>query len=321
VKRLLSFGGKKRREAPMLDLNDFYYFVQVVDHGGFTAAARSLQLPKSTLSYRIQKLEEALEARLLNRTSRQFGVTDVGEEFYRHSVAMLDHAERAEFAIKKRLGEPFGTVRITTGVAVAQFAILDMIADFVSRFPKVNLVQHVTDRPVDILTENFDVAIRAHSSNLPDSSLISRTLAPIPWYLFASPSYLEVQGTPKQPDDLFKHSSLFMVRGGLPTAWRLHDLRQKEVIEKVVPLSPRLASNDVVTLKNAAARGLGIVALPGYVCKSEVLEGRLVRVLPEWSAGEASITALIPHRLGSLPSIRAFVDYLAAEFPKKVAFC
>jgi DNA-binding transcriptional LysR family regulator len=257
----------------MLDLNDLYYFVQVVDHGGFTAAARSLQLPKSTLSYRIQKLEDALDARLLNRTSRQFGVTDVGEEFYRHAVAMLDHAERAEFAVKKRLGEPFGTVRITTGVAVAQFAILDMIADFVSRFPKVNLVHHVTDRPVDILSENFDVAIRGHSGDLPDSSLISRTLALIPWRLFASPNYLEAQGAPKHPDDLFKHSSLFMVRGGLPTAWRLHDLRQKELIEKVIPLSPLLASNDVVILKMRPREAWELSLYPATCAKATCRRG------------------------------------------------
>ena len=167
----------------MLDLNDFYYFVQVVDRGGFTAAGRTLRVPKSTLSHRIQQLEAELGVRLLNRTSRRFGMTDAGGEFYRHAVAMLQQAEQAETAIRHRLTEPTGTVRFTAGVATAQFAMRDMVADFLVRFPKVNVVGHATDQTVDIVGENFDVAIRAHSTPLPDSTLVQRTLAPAPWFL------------------------------------------------------------------------------------------------------------------------------------------
>ena len=125
----------------MLDLNDFYYFVQIVDRGGFTSAARTLGTPKSTLSYRIHQLEEGLGVRLLNRTSRRFGMTDAGEEFYRHAVAMLQQAEQAENVMRLRLSEPSGTVRFTVGVAVAQFGMRDMIIGFMAKYPKVNLVQ------------------------------------------------------------------------------------------------------------------------------------------------------------------------------------
>src|SRR5580698_10370887 len=128
----------------MLDLNDFFHFVQVVDRGGFTAAGRTLRIPKSTLSHRIQQLETDLGVRLLNRTSRRFAMTDAGEEFYRHAVVMLHDAELAESAIRHRLTEPTGTVRCTAAMAIMQFAMGDIMVDFLFRYPKVNVVAHAT---------------------------------------------------------------------------------------------------------------------------------------------------------------------------------
>ena len=297
----------------MLDLNDFYYFVQVVDRGGFTAAGRSLRMPKSTLSYRIQQLETGLGVRLLNRTSRRFGVTDAGADFYRHAVGVLQQAERAEDVMRERLSEPTGVVRFTTGVATAQFAMKEIICDFILRHPKVDLVQHVTDQQVDLIGENYDVAIRAHSFSLPDSTLVQRTLAPAPWFLFAGAAYLETHGAPKHPADLADRPSLFMMRDRVTPAWRLSHEDGREV---TLPLRPRLLSDDMVALKHAAQRGLGVVALPAYVCREELRSGALTRILPDWRAGFGTISALIPYRHGLLPSVRAFVDHLAAEFPK-----
>jgi DNA-binding transcriptional LysR family regulator len=172
-------------EVAVLDFNDFFYFVQVADRGGFTAAGRTLRIPKSTLSHRIQQLEANLGVRLLNRTSRRFGMTDAGEEFYRHAVVMLREAELAETAIRHRLNEPTGAVRCTAAVATMQFAMRDIVPDFLLRYPKVNVVAHATDQNVDIIGENYDVAIRAHSDPLPDSTLVQRTLTPAPWLLFS----------------------------------------------------------------------------------------------------------------------------------------
>lgn len=301
----------------MLDLNDYFYFVQVADRGGFTAAARTLRLPKSTLSHRVQQLESALGVRLFNRTSRRSGMTEAGEEFYRYAVVMLQHAEQAETAIRHRLSEPIGTVRITAAKATMQFAMRDVLPDFLARYPKVNVFAHATDLNVDIVGENFDIAIRAHSAPLPDSTLVQRPLAPAPWYLFASSAYLEANGTPKSPQDLKKHSSLFMLRTGVATTWRLrHASTKKEAV--VVPLTPRLMSDDMIGLKQAAITGLGIVALPGYVCREELHSGALHRVLPSWLAGDSTLTALIPYRQGLLPSVRALVEHLVTEFSKAV---
>jgi DNA-binding transcriptional LysR family regulator len=301
----------------MLDLNDFYLFVQVVDRGGFTAAGRVLQVPISTLSHRIQQLEASLGVRLLNRTSRRFCTTDAGKDFYRHAVAMVQQAEAAENAIKLRVGEPTGLVRFTAGVATMQFGVRDMLPTFLERYPKVDLYAHATDQYVDIVGENFDVAIRAHSDPLPDSALVQRMLAPAPWFLFAGAGYVEKHGAPTSPADLAAHPSLFMMRTGVAVRWRLrHSAGARP--DAIVPLSPRLVSDDMVSLKQAAVDGCGVVALPGYVCRDMVASGALRRILPEWHADESTLTALLPHRQGLLPAVRVFLEHLAAEFPKVV---
>ena len=302
----------------MLDLNDFFYFVQVVDRGGFTAASRTLRLPKSTLSHRIRELEASLGVRLLNRTSRRFAMTDAGGEFYRHATEMLQQAEQAEASIRHRLSEPVGTVRFTSGTATMQFALRGAVADFLAQYPKVDVVGHATDQNVDIVGENYDVAVRAHSDPLPSSTLVQRRLAPAPWLLFAGAAYLDANGSPRTPEDLQKHSSLFMMRTGVSPAWRLRHASERKR-EIVMPLTPRLMSNDMVGLKHAAIAGLGIVALPGYVCREELRSGALRRVLPTWLAGDSSLTALLPYRQGLLPSVRAFIEHLAVQLPKAVA--
>lgn len=298
-----------------LDLNDFFIFVNVVDRGGFTAAGASIGMPKSTLSHRMQQLERELGVRLLSRTSRRFGMTEAGEEFYQHAVAALRETELAEMSVRQRLSEPVGTIRCTAGVATMNFAMADMIADFLCLYSKINIVAHAADRTVDIVGENYDVAIRAHDDPLPDSDLVPRMLGLAPWFLFAGSSYLAKHGAPATPAELCNHSSIFFARANAPLHWRLrHATRRIE--EVAVPITPRLQSEDMLTLQQAAVSGLGVVALPGYIARAAVERGELHRVLPEWTAGDARITALVPSRKGLLPSVRVFLDHLAAEFPK-----
>jgi DNA-binding transcriptional LysR family regulator len=304
-------------DARVLDLNDFYYFVQVVDRGGFTAASRTLRMPKSTLSHRVQQLETSLGVRLLHRTSRRFAMTDVGRDFYQHAVAMLEHAEQAESVTRQRLTEPKGTVRFTAAIATAEFAMSEVVSEFLARYPKVNVIGYATDDFVDIVGQSYDVAIRAHSAPLPDSTMVARALAPAPWHLFAGAGYLEAHGAPQTPSDLAKHPSLFMMRGNVLPEWRLRHTRDAGE-EMVLSLAPRLIHTDMVSLKHAAIAGVGIVALPAYVSRVDVRSGALRRVLPDWSAGESTLTALVPHRQGLLPAVRAFVDCLAAELPRRV---
>ena len=300
----------------LLDLNDFRYFVRIVECGGLTAASRNLNVPKSTVSHRLQQLETALGVRLINRTSRSLSKTDAGDLFYRHAVEALERADLAESAVRERLVEPSGTIRFTTAVATSMFAMRYILPEFIRRYPKVNVIQHTSDEQIDIVGGSFDLAIRAHTGPLSDSTLVQRTLAPAPWFLFAGPDYLERRGLPHTPEDLVGHDTLLMLRRDRPMALKL---RHPTSGERVIPIEPRLAGNDLVMLKQAAQDGLGIVALPGYVCREEVKAGRLTRILPDWLAGEANITAVTPFRHGILPSVRAFLDFLAERMPKVIS--
>jgi DNA-binding transcriptional LysR family regulator len=299
----------------MLDLNDLRYFVRIIECGGLTAAGLNLNVPKSTVSHRLQQLEAVLGVRLINRTSRSLSMTDAGEIFYRHAADTLEHADLAESAVRARLAEPSGTIRFTTAVATSLYALRPILSGFILRYPKINVVQHTSDDQVDIIGGSYDLAIRAHTGPLSDSTLVQRTLAPAPWFLFAAPDYLDRRGVPLTPEGLDDHDTLIMLRPGHPTVWKLkHPTRG----EFVVPLEPRMAGNDIVMMKQAAQDGIGIVALPAYICREEIRSGALKRILPDWLAGEANITAVIPFRHGLLPSVRAFVDFLAAEVPKIV---
>ncbi len=301
----------------MVDLNDFLFFVKIVDCGGFTAASRALGVPKSTLSQRMMKLEAHLEVRLLTRSSRHVGPSEAGSDFYRHAIAVLREADMAQSAVRQRLVEPSGTVRFSAGIAAMHFGLSDIIASFLAKHPKVCLVAHATDRFVDVIKENFDVAIRGHSDPLPDSGLVQRTLGTTHIMLFGGVNYLAEHGEPAEPADLSRHSAVSMMREFSPGTWRLqHASKQYE--DAVVTLTARLVSEDLWTLQKAAIQGIGIVALPPYVCRDAVLAGLLKRVLPEWTLGPATMTALLPHRQGMLPSVRAFLDHLSEEVPKIV---
>lgn len=299
----------------MIDLSDFHFFISIVDCGGFTSASRTLGIPKATLSQRMMRLEANLEVRLLIRSSRHVGMTEAGRDFYRHAVSVLREADMAQTVVRQRLAEPSGIVRCTAGVATMHFGLSDIIAGFLAKHPKVNIIAHATDRFVDIIKENFDVAIRGHSDSLPDSDLVQRTLATTNIMLFAGTSYLATHGEPTGPRDLETHSAVCMMRETAPGTWRLRHVRQEQE-DFTVTLNARLVSEDVWTLQKAAIQGLGFVALPPYVCSEAVRAGLLRRVLPDWTLGRAMMTAVIPYRQGMLPSVRAFLDHLSEEVPK-----
>lgn len=306
------------RKKRLLDLDDLYYFVQAVEKKGISAAARALDLPKSSVSRHIFALEAALEARLIQRTTRSFAVTDIGAEFYRHAVATLIEAETAQDVVRRRTAEPSGTIRFSCPVALAQLALADVIVQFMTLHPQVRIVQHATNRFVDPVQEGFDVCLRAHSTPLPASTLIQRHLVDIPWHLFASPSYLARKGTPTTPEQLSQHEGIGVRHGEESHVWTLASEKQPHRTTSVT-YSPRLLSDDMVTLKVAACQGRGIVALPGYVARKEVQSGVLIRVLPEWHAGIATVSMLLPSRRGLLPSVRAFMDFFSEHVPQAVA--
>ncbi len=295
----------------MLDLNDHHYFVHAVDHGGFAAASRALGLPKSTISRRVIELESRLGVRLIERTSRSFVMTDAGSAFYRHAKAMLIEAEAAEDVVKSLLAEPGGTVRMTCSFGMARL-VSGLISDFLTAYPKVDLVQYTTNKNVDLIEEGFDIGLRGHSAPLPDSSLVQRPLAETPWQVFAAPTYLVAEGTPSDPEDIAQHATLALGTGSDNMSWQF--MRDDKTV--VVPIKPRFQGSDMHSLKDAAIAGHGIVSLPTYVAQDAVVSGALEPLLVDWLTQRARVSLLIPPRRSQLPSVRALIDFFVAGYPK-----
>lgn len=295
-----------------MDLNDAHYFVHVVEKNGFTAAARALGIPKSRVSRRVKDLENALGARLLQRNSRQMTVTELGQEYYRHAREALERLEAAETAVRRKLNVIEGVVTVSCSVGMAQFALNRILPGFLQDNPKVNVVQQTSNQMVDLLGEGIDVAIRGHMDTLPGSSLIQVRLAEVEWHVFCSPEYLENLSPLDRPEALARHPRLALGRASGGHPWILEDDSGRTVS---IPCKVRFASDDMTTLKRAAERGLGLVALPSYVCKPEVEAGSLLRALPHWTAGRPQISLLMPSRRGVLPAVEAFVAHLKRGLP------
>lgn len=295
----------------MRDLNDLYFFVQVVDHGGFAAAARALAMPRSRLSRRIGLLEEQLGVRLIHRSTRRFAVTEIGNEYYRHCVAMLTEAEAAQEVIDRSRAAPQGIVRVSCPSSVLYFQVSEMIARFMAKWPKVEVFLESTNRKVDVIQEGFDMAIRVRFPPLEESELVMKVFAESTQRLVASPDLLGKQFRPVVPADL----------AGLPSlAWGPHHRDYEWRLEGPVgettrvPYRPRLITEDMVTLRLAALAGVGVVQLPAMMVSEDLASGRLIDVLPSWTPRAGIIHAVFPSRRGLLPSVRALLDFLAKEY-------
>ena len=296
----------------MQDLNDFAWFVQVVDHGGFAAAGRALDQPKSKLSRRIAQLEARLGVRLIHRTTRHFTVTDVGQTFYQHCKAMLVEAEAAQDAVATLQSEPRGTVRIVCPVTLLHVHVGPMLARFMVRFPGVNVQLEATNRRVDVVAEGVDVAIRVRPRPFEDSDLVMRVLADRGHRLVASPELVARMGKPLAP------ASLGSWPGLSPGAGKQHrwELSGPEGARAEVWFTPRMITSDMLALREAAIAGVGIVQLPLLMVREQLASGELVSVLDEWQPRREVIHAVFASRRGLLPSVRALVDYLAEEYQK-----
>lgn len=292
----------------MQDLNDLYYFVVVVDHGGFAAAGRALGIQKSKLSRRIQALEDRLGVRLLNRSSRAFAVTEIGREFYDRCRAMLVEAEAAEQVIAELRAEPCGVVRISCPVALINFQFGALIARFMASNPAVEVHLEGTNRSVDVISEGFDIAIRVRFPPLEPTDLVMRRLDESTQALVASPSLIR---TPlASPADLTGLPSLDLGPAHREHVWRLENADGREA---TIPHRPRLVSDDMTALREAAVGGVGVVQLPTMTIWDEIRAGRLVQILPAWRPRSGIVHAVFPSRRGLLPSVRALLDFLAHE--------
>jgi DNA-binding transcriptional LysR family regulator len=296
----------------MQDLNDLYYFAMVVDHGGFAAAERALGIPKSRLSRRITQLESDLGVRLLQRSTRRFAVTDVGNSVYRHAQTMLSEANAAREVVDRLSAEPRGAVRVSIPVSVAQQQMSQVLPEFLARYPQVRVQLQVSNRKVDVINEGIDVALRVRSRLDDDGELVLRRFGESQELLVASPKYLDGMGRPQDPDDLASHVTLSISEDEVRQRWELHgpdgDVRRVE-------LKPRVSGSDFPMLLSLAEQGVGITLLPETLCAQQVRNGTLEVVLPQWRLPQGIFHAVFASRRGLLPAVRVFIDFLAEKMP------
>lgn len=295
----------------MQDLNDLYYYVQVVDHSGFAPAGRALCMPKSKLSRRIAMLEERLGVRLIQRTTRHFSVTEVGQTYYEHCKAMLVEAEAAQEAIEVTRGEPRGIVRMTCPVALLHANVGAMLSDFMANNPLVTVHLEATNRRVDPVAEAIDIAIRVRPPPIQDSDLVMRVLANRSQCLVASPILIKGHRLPLVPADLTDWPSLGLGVWQQSHIWNLFGPDEAQI---ALHHTPRFVTSDMIALRNAALAGVGVVQLPTMMVCDQLAQGKLIRLLQDWAPRHEIIHVVFPSRRGLLPLVRALIDYLAQRF-------
>ena len=291
-----------------LDANDLMLFAHVAEAGSFSRAAAQIGLPKSTVSRRIAALETRLGERLLARSTRQLALTEFGTGILEHARRLQEEAQAALAYAQHRQVTPRGRLRVSMPPSFSDKLILStFFLQFCADYPDVRLELDLSPRRVDLLSEQFDLAIRIASSLPDDATLIARRLADMPNSLYASPAYLNRHGRPKTPDELLKHTALHMLgSNGEATPWRLQ--KGKEVWEGL-PDGP-LAANAVELVMQLTSHGLGIAAFTNRFAQSAVEAGFLERVLPDWSCPPVTVWAVMPGRKLMPTRTRVFLDAL-----------
>ncbi|MDZ3824745.1 MAG: LysR substrate-binding domain-containing protein [Pseudoxanthomonas sp.] len=297
---------------PASDLDALYYYAKVVEHGGFAAAGRALDIPKSRLSRHVDALERRLGVRLLQRSTRRFVVTDLGREMYGHAQAMLAQAEAAFEVVESASAQPRGLLRVACPVAVASTMLAPVLPRFLAAHPQVRLALEVDNRRVDVLGEGFDVALRVRTVPSGEDGLVMRRFADLHEVLVASPGWLDQAGRPAHPRELQDLPTLSFIPAPERQVWHLRHVAGEEA---EVALRPRLRCHQFDVVLAAAQAGLGVALLPRSVAAEGFASGRLEQVLPEWSLPQGVFHAVFPHRRGLLPAVRAFIDFLAETMP------
>ena len=290
-----------------LDANDLLLFVNVVDAASFSQAAERTGLPKSTLSRRISLLEQRLGERLLARTTRRLTLTDFGQHILDYARRMVEESAAVTAFAQHRKVVPSGRLRVSMPPDFSELVLAPFFLQFTARYPEIKLELDLSARRVDLLTEQFDLAIRIAAQLPDDGTLIARKICEMPGGLYASPAYLHHYGVPRQPDDLSRHTALhLLLSNGEKQPWKLH---QAEAIWEGMTEGP-LAVNSVSLIRLLATHGLGIAQLSQRLAQTMLDQGLLVRILPNWHTPVMTVWGVMPGRR-LLPSrTRVFLDAL-----------
>jgi DNA-binding transcriptional LysR family regulator len=294
------------------ELDDYVLFAGVVEHGGFAPAGRAMRLPKSKLSRRIAGLEDRLGVRLIERSTRRFRVTEIGQTLYEHCRTIVLELERARAVTAEALGEPHGQVRFSCPNGLVE-PLSTSLPAFLKRYPKVDLQIVATDRAVDLISERIDVALRVRTTIESDASLTMRTLTRSRRILVASPRLGNSIG--QRIEELQGVPTLSSTELSGPVNWNLVG---PDGASFNLKHEPRLRCEEFSGLRAVAAADLGVALLPDHVCWPDLDAGRLVRLFPDWHAQEGIVHLIFTTRRGLPPAVRAFIDHLAATFQSGV---
>jgi DNA-binding transcriptional LysR family regulator len=299
----------------MQDLNDLNLFVAVVTHGGFSAAARALDAPKSKLSRRVAGLEEHLGVRLLERSTRRFQVTEVGEDVFRHARAAMTEAEAIDDIVLLRKGEAQGLVRVAAPPGVDRL-ISRSLPGLLELHPKLRVQVIVSNRRVDLIEERVDIAVRFREAPDTDTDLQMKVISRAAGVVVASPGLLAAYGQPNAPKDLSAFPTVSLMDMTSSDRWLLRNDagEQVEVVHE-----PRLSSSSPAIVRQAAADGVGVAVVPEWCCRELLDDGRLVRVLPAWTRQQGMVHMVFTSRRGLLPGVRAVLDFLAEALSPKTS--
>jgi len=295
----------------ILDLNDLYLFAKVVEHRGYSAAARALGIPTSKLSRRVSELERQLGVHLIHRTSRSISLSDAGENFHRHCVAVVAEAQAARETVEQTLALPQGLVRISCPVGLLMSGVAPMLSRYLADNPAVRLQVEATNRPVDVVEEGFDLVIRVRLPPLEDSELALRVLGESRMTLVCSRWFIAQHGMPTSAEQLGKLPTLSMARPGKKLSWKFAGPDDAEID---VPHTPRLATDDLSTLLTGALDGIGIALLPETLVREHLAAGSLVEVLPGLKTPPGLVHLVFASRRGLVPAVRSLIEALAAGF-------
>lgn len=298
-----------------MDLNALPLFSEVIQNGSFSGAAKKLKMPKSTLSAKISQLEKDLGISLLQRTTRQLRLTEEGRRFYERCKVLLAEIDHAAKETTGTAAEPQGHLRITATMEMGSQILAALVPGFLAANPKVSVELVLTDRVVDLIAENIDLAFR--SGALEDSSLVLKKLGELSLKLYASPGYLK--GKPKitSPADLSKFECIAFHPEVTENEWILVSEKEKAK----VPATSRFSANDLNSVKNYIRSGTGIALLPEIMCLEDTQDGRLVQVLPNWKSPDSAVH-IVYHRDKQTPAkVRVALDYFYTHLKKRVGGC
>lgn len=290
--------------------NQFELFVQVAELGSLSKAAEALHMSNAAASRCLAALEQRLNARLVERSTRRLALSDMGQDFYRHCKAMLTQMQEAEAAVNANSISPAGTLRVTSSLSFCMKHIAPLMPKFHCLYPDITLELTAANRYFDLLDSGIDIAIRTREYE-PDSNVVVRRLASTRRILAASPGYLAAHGTPRQLEDLAGHDMLIYNHANQPNTLRFVD---KEGNARVIEVKSLMQSNDGQIIRAAALEGLGILIQPNYIIYDDVVAGRLVPVLNGWDLPRLTINIAYQGRKHLPAKVRVFIDFLLQHF-------